>query len=460
MEARMMIRGTGWRWLASTTAALCLIGAAAGADDAAMEAKRKAEVGIPAGTVLGKDNAALAEGLMPAEILEYYKKGEFTNKVVDWPVGQYKWDPEFLAANKQNVENLSVDADGGIVDKKTNKYPEYIYGYPFPTIDPKDPNAGVKIVWNQAYILYAHLTSAHYYTDMAFLTRTETDRVLRVKVWFNYFDGQKKKLIPEKNPNQMLMQYIAAVESPQDVYGTTALTWRFKAKDKRDMTWTYVPALRRIREVSPANRSDGFLGSDISQDDGPFFDGKPSDFTWKLVGEGEQLRFADPYSLKGEVARDKSPEGGLRELLKKDAPVFGLQDPNWKGIAWAPVTDVLAKRPVWIVEGVPKDRYYLYGKIQLMIDKESFQGAWNRKYSWQGELLHDYVPTGFNSVEWKDPDGTVDSFWGGAVAYFCGINFKLDRATAISFPPGTYLERRIKYPDNFFDYQSLYRFGK
>ena len=456
----MTIHGTRWRWLASVTAALCLIGVVAGADDAAMEAKRKAEVGIPAGTVLGKDNAALAEGLMPAEILEYYKKGEFTNKVVDWPVGQYKWDAEFLAANKQNVENLSVDADGGIVDKKTNKYPEYIYGYPFPTIDPKDPNAGVKIVWNQAYILYAHLTSAHYYTDMAFLTRTETDRVLRVKVWFNYFDGQKKKLIPEKNPNQMLMQYIAAVESPQDVYGTTALTWRFKAKDKRDMTWTYVPALRRIREVSPANRSDGFLGSDISQDDGPFFDGKPSDFTWKLVGEGEQLRFADPYSLKGEVARDKSPEGGLRELLKKDAPVFGLQDPSWKGIAWAPVTDVLAKRPVWIVEGVPKDRYYLYGKIQLMIDKESFQGAWNRKYSWQGELLHDYVPTGFNSVEWKDPDGTVDSFWGGAVAYFCGINFKLDRATAISFPPGTYLERRIKYPDNFFDYQSLYRFGK
>jgi len=29
-----------------------------------------------------------------------------------------------------------------------------------------------------------------------------------------------------------------------------------------------------------------------------------------------------------------------------------------------------------------------------------------------------------------------------------------------SFPPGTYLERRIKYPDNFFDYQTLYRFGK
>ena len=33
-----------------------------------------------------------------------------------------------------------------------------------------------------------------------------------------------------------------------------------------------VPALRRVRAVSPANRSDGYLGSDISGDDGFFFD--------------------------------------------------------------------------------------------------------------------------------------------------------------------------------------------
>jgi len=31
-------------------------------------------------------------------------------------------------------------------------------------------------------------------------------------------------------------------------------------------------ALRRVRAVSPANRSDGFLGSDMSQDDGAFFE--------------------------------------------------------------------------------------------------------------------------------------------------------------------------------------------
>ena len=38
--------------------------------------------------------------------------------------------------------------------------------------------------------------------------------------------------------------------------------------------------------VSPANRSDGFLGSDMSQDDGPFFDGKPEDFYRRSRGQG------------------------------------------------------------------------------------------------------------------------------------------------------------------------------
>ena len=64
--------------------------------------------------------------------------------------------------------------------------------------------------------------------------------------------------------------------------GTAALTWRYRDASKRDSAWTYVPALRRVRAVTPSNRSDGFLGSDMSQDDGPFFDGKPEDFTWKL----------------------------------------------------------------------------------------------------------------------------------------------------------------------------------
>ena len=66
---------------------------------------------------------------------------------------------------------------------------------------------------------------------------------------------------------------------PADLNGTArAHAGATAIPAKRDSTWAYVPALRRVRATSPANRSDGFLGSDESQDDGQFFDGKVEDF--------------------------------------------------------------------------------------------------------------------------------------------------------------------------------------
>ena len=278
-----------------------------------------------------------------------------------------------------------------------------------------------------------------------------------------YYDGQPKKYRPDKNPQNFLMQALTKVVAPQDLYGTTFLSWRFRDSDKRDLNWTYLPALRRVREVSPANRSDGFLGSDMTQDDGPFFDGKPEDFNWTLTGETEMYRLVDPSALSGETKRVALPDGGWSTSWQKE-PFVGFEAPDWKGVPWAPVAPVLAKRKLWIVEVVPKDKYYLYGKIQLYIDKETFQGAWSRKYSWTGELLSVYVPLGSPNVEASAADGTKEWFAGGGVSYHAGLNLKMDRATVTGFPfrkrEGSLIEVRLGYDPNFFDYQALQKLGK
>jgi uncharacterized protein DUF1329 len=223
----------------------------------------------------------------------------------------------------------------------------------------------------------------------------------------------------------------------------------------------YVPALRRVRAVSPANRSDGFLGSDMSQDDGPFFDGKPEDFTWKLVGESEVLRFVDPRSFEG-AKQVWLPNGGWRSIWSND-PVVGYQDPNWKGVGWAPLQAALARRPSWIIEGVPRDRYYLYGKIQLYIDKETYQGAWNRKFAWTGELLNTLQVTAYQKHELKRPDGQSEWLWAANFAYQCAENIKANRATIGGLlPKGKDVanDRRVHYDSSFFDSTTLQRFGK
>src|SRR5262249_1545669 len=153
---------------------------------------------------------------------------------------------------------------------------------------------------------------------------------------FLRYDGQPERY-RMKNPENFDMQFLANAMSPTDLYGTASLTWRYRDSDKRDSNWVYVPALRRVRAVSPANRSDGFLGSDMSQDDGPFFDGKPADFTWKLIGQKDMLRIVDPLSLQGKTVSVWLPGGGWRAKWPADLKSLGYLDPNWKGYGWAPI---------------------------------------------------------------------------------------------------------------------------
>ncbi len=295
------------------------------------------------------------------------------------------------------------------------------------------------------------------------LSRAGVDHRVVQEVSFLYYDAQPRKYRPASNPNNLLVQFTAKTVAPADVYGTTALSWRFRDAQKRDLVWAYVPALRRARQVSPSNRSDGFLGSDMSQDDGPFFDGKPEDFTWKLVGEKEMLRFIDPLGFKPDQASQLIPQpGGGWTLVWPKIPIMGFQDPSWRGASWAPVAAVVAKAPEWIIEGTPKDRYYLYGKIQLYIDKKTFQGAWNRKFNWQGELMSSYHVLGWPTS--RDlPGAPGEHTETSGMLYRCVYNVKMDRATCVriasEYGAGA-SELRIPLSPDAFDYQALMRLGK
>jgi hypothetical protein len=426
-----------------------------------MAKKRAAEVGLQPGMMLDQSTAALAKGLMPPEILAHYEKGEYANKIaVNYPANGGTLGPDFAAETARNAEKLTVDANGTIIDKTTGKQPPYVYGTPFPNVDAKDPQAGVKVLWNFFYGYYWNGNS-HNTIDLVWVNPNGVDRKAGQEVYFKYYDGLPPDLRPKDNPLNLLSQFIAISTSPQDLYGTTALDWRYRDPAQRDSVWAYVPALRRIRGLSPANRSDGFLGSDMSQDDGPFFDGKPEDFTWKLIGEEEIYRQVDPYALAKDCKIVTLPQGGWRATFK-DVPTFGFQQQGWKGIAWAPIVMNLARRKVWIIEGVPKDRYYLYGRIELRIDAQNWQGSYNRKFSWQGELLN--TSSMANAPGHAMPDGKHFLDAGGCVGASAQVaeSVKNNRATVVTIvaSPTTPIDRHVPLDPSFFDYQTLYRFGQ
>jgi hypothetical protein len=416
--------------------------------------------GLKPGVVLDQSNWQLAEGLLPPEILEHYKTGGYANPIVDFPPGLYQWPPDFKASTEKNAGQFKISEQGSVVLNSTGEQPPFILGYPFPIIDASDPHAADKILWNFFYLVW-YYGNLHAQSQVNWVGPKGMERRTDQDVNFMYYDGVTERERPP-NPQNFSTQQLVVAQSPVDLAGTAALNWRYRDPSKRDSAWAFVPALRRVRAVSPANRSDGFLGSDMSQDDGPFFDGKPEDFTWTLKGEEDQLRIVDPSSLQGKFDAIWVPTGGWRANWAEDAKIIGYQDPTWKGLAWAPRSAGLAKRRFWVIEGVPKDRYYLYGKIQLYVDKETFQGAWNRKFSWQGELLNTLQIMGYKLQPVTRPDGTQDWINGSSMSYNVAENVKAGRATVagLKSDPKAALDTHVPFDPVFYDMNSLSRFGK
>ena len=439
------------RWAIAAIAAAVLAGAAAGADQAPSASGHKS-LGM-----LNEQTWQLAQGKLPEEFLDRYRKGQWEHEIVEPPPGAHFGDEDFLAAGKANEGKYAIGPDGGIIDVSTGKQPAYVYGPPFPTVDPKDPQAGAKIVWNFVYQSYL-LGNSKNLVSLDWVGTNGMQRSISTEVFQAFFDGQPDKYRQKSNPQNFLFQQISGVTAPADLQGTVALTHRFRDPGQRDQVWTFVPALRRVRAVSPSNRSDGFLGSDMSQDDGSYFDGKPEDFTWKLIGEGEMLTMIDRTALLEHKCDVHPLPGGGFEGRDSLRPRFAYQTPNWSGLAWRPLASevVLVDRPVWIVEGTPKDKYYLYGKLLLRFDKETWRGTYSSKYDWQGQILNSYLPL-------NGPIFQVDGEWRGysAAQFTMSQNWRLDRATVSYADPKNPLQQsRVTFPEGFFTVEQLARQGK
>lgn len=408
-------------------------------------------------TVLNAQTWETAKGLLPDELLERYKNGDWSHEIRQPPASTHLADDDFIAAGPKNAGRFAVGPDGGIIEIATGKQPAFIYGPPFPTVDANDPQAGTKLVWNYFYQSFL-LGDSRNYVNLDWVGARGAERHMANDVTQRFFDGQPTKYQPKDNPQNFLFQQVANVNKPADLQGTVSLTHRFRDPTKRDQVWSYVPAMRRVRAVSPVNRSDGFLGSDICQDDGSYFDGKPEDFTWRLVGEGDVLMLYDRAStIDGVQHLRQLPEGG-DESTDSLRPRFAYQLPGWSGQAWAPLSSeyVLIKRPVWIVEGKPKDRYYLYGKIVLRFDKESWRGTYNSKYDWKGSILMSYMtaygPYFRIGQEWRQH----------SEAFFTmSQNLKMNRATVgFADPEHPHFQARLSLPDALFSVDALTRTGK
>lgn len=76
--------------------------------------------------------------------------------------------------------------------------------------------------------------------------------------------------------------------SPATIADTAFLTIDHPEPDRDDDQWLYLPALRKVRRISAADRGDSFLGTDLTYEDIKK-ETKVSldDYTWRTLGEDE-----------------------------------------------------------------------------------------------------------------------------------------------------------------------------
>jgi hypothetical protein len=319
---------------------------------------------VAPGTVIDKTNAEEAQGLLPDPVLNWVKKGDGTMTVGELPYDPTAFMPpagrKFMEANKGRYD---VDADGLLVDTKTGKLPEFVDGLPFPEIDLEDPNAGPKIMYNKHYYTYI-VGSVQVPFQVSWVGRkTGYEREIICDYQTYVLDGYPPAR-EESNPEDVEVHSLIILLAPFDVRGTNILLWRYR-NATLDSTFAYVPAIRRVRRMSPANRSDAFLGTDFCVDDAWGYAGKINSFSWKVIKKADQLV---PFYPGKPMKLEKNDVGEWRTANEGQNITYGFEKEGYQGAPWWPQELIYVKRPTYVLECEAKDKYYNYGPQQLWVD--------------------------------------------------------------------------------------------
>jgi hypothetical protein len=398
--------------------------------------------------ILDANNWQEGQKILPDPVVKRLKAGEYWFKVV--PVDperfRHNYSQKFWNATAANAGKYEVEPEQcGLADKATGEIPDFVFGMPFPNIDPKDPKAGCKIAHNFNFASLQGGGGGATFT----LNGVDTNgQFRRIKAFIHSmaYQGRHGGKI-EDNPEGLQGQGVGAAIEPIDVEGVSTLTKRFWDWESQDSIWAYIPSTRRARRVNAATRSDPVAGLDIFSDDLNCYGGKIEYYTWKLAGESTILApVLQPYPFR--MTPDSDRES--RFLVKTPYMAAGYETPGSKGVPWWIQKNlVFVPRPVWVVEGQSSDPYYNFGKVIMYFDKEMYRIYWKLVHNRAGEYFYT-AACGYHFVK---NDETFSSVYPNLVI---GVNDKTNRAALGGRYQSSFVER--DWDPKYFSIRTITRF--
>jgi hypothetical protein len=336
------------------------------------------------GKTYDKTNYQEVEKMIIPSMLNWVKKGEWvlTVKKLDYEPATYA--SVHNEATKNNVGKFDVLDDGTLVDKSTGKVANYYLGFPFLKIDIKnDPKAIMKIVANN-YASHYRYGSNRDHARMVWIGTKGLERQMITRGLYLAYVNRMQGPIP--NPQGFLQKQLSYVLEPFDLRGTVSMNWSLN-DNRPDYTYAYVPALRRLRRVSAATKSDPYMGSDMTNDDLFGWGGKVQSATWKYLGEGTYL---SPFLNDKIIPMRDNPDGSCSVTMVH--PKMAYEEKGFAGVApWCPIGMIYAPRDMYIFEATPKDPYYNAGKMIMYIDKKTYTITYKVTYDKSGQYWKTFI---------------------------------------------------------------------
>lgn len=355
------------------------------------------ELGIAPGDVLTAADWERIAPLIPEGYEQFLRWDGMRIEVQ--PAGDYPPYPAYREATREHAADVQLREDGLLEN--------YVAGWPFPPedISKDDPRAGLKMAWNFNWNprgVGLELDPI----DWQIIKRGTMVRRLKSYYWRLYFcnkpeytDRPNNCLTDDTNIEWKEFNHFT---SPFDIQDTMLILHRYK-NAKKDDSWIYIPALRRVRRLAATQKSDSLLGTEAALDDFWGFTNKVTARKWDYLGETKVLA---PMNIELDVSKFGGPEG------------------------WYPLYKHYEIRDVYVLEAIPHEESHPYSRSVLYVDKQQMNNLYTQHYDRDGKLWKGW------QVAWKwSEESPIEANHGKRVPLWMGPNvINVQSMTTLSAP--------------------------
>lgn len=383
---------------------------------------------VPVGTVISVGNIDQIkndtfEGNTIASLLTEKIEWRIRNSGMKIPLAASKEvpiDPRWVKASQENAGRATINSKECRVDG-------WDAGAPFPEIDMNDPQAAEKVMWNfHLGQLVGDVSQVPSYTQVLIDGKKGMHAEPIAEFTRYAMKGRLTGDATVEGDGSERGRQLLYFKAPSDMKGLGTYSVNYDS-DKVNSVWAYIPAVRRVRQLSGGAWMDPIGSSDQLQDDLEIFNARPCWYPeYKMLGKRKILAVTD--SKIGKDIWNQSAKGFAERypVLDSEAPFWNINGNNYE------------VREVFVIEAITPPMHP-YSKKVLYVDTKFPRIHYGEAYDRKGDFWKFMEFHSYSNVA----DGDIRTT-AGAV-----IDFQRNHATMSIIDTGTW---RTNFPAKAADF--------